>query len=67
MGPALDPTRGAGVPGVTLKLYPTLNHLFSPGTGKATPAEYTAEVKHVDPEVIRDLTQWIPGGKLPIS
>ena len=53
--------------GVTMKLYPALNHLFAPGTGKATPTEYASEVKHVDPEVIRDLTQWILAGRLPIS
>jgi len=53
--------------GVTLRLYPALNHLFAPGTGKATPAEYTSEVKHIDPQVIRDLAEWIQSGKLPIS
>lgn len=51
--------------GVTLKLYPDLNHLFAKGIGMATPAEYTSEVKHVDPEVIRDLVGWIREGKTP--
>jgi dienelactone hydrolase len=54
-----------GQEGVTLKLYPDLNHLFAPGKGLATPAEYTSEVKHVDPEVIRDLVGWIREGKIP--
>ena len=52
--------------GVTMKLYSSLNHLFATGIGKATPAEYASEVKHVDPEVIRDLAQWILEGHLPI-
>lgn len=51
---------------VTMKLYPALNHLFATGTGKATPEEYASEVKHVDPEVIRDLARWILEGHLLI-
>jgi alpha-beta hydrolase superfamily lysophospholipase len=53
--------------GVTLKLYPDLNHLFGHGEGMATPAEYSSEVKHVAPEVVGDLVRWILGGKLPNS
>lgn len=53
-----------GRDGVTLELYPGLNHLFAPGEGKATPWEYTTQVKHVDPQVIRDLARWILTGGL---
>jgi pimeloyl-ACP methyl ester carboxylesterase len=53
----------AGKDRVRMKLYPSLSHLFTPGEGTATPEEYSAEVKHVDGEVIRDLSEWILGGK----
>jgi pimeloyl-ACP methyl ester carboxylesterase len=48
-----------GREGVRMKLYPFLSHLFTPGEGTATPEEYATQVKHVDPEVIRDLAAWI--------
>jgi dienelactone hydrolase len=38
--------------------YPALNHLFMPGTGKSSPAEYR-QPSHVDVAVIRDIAQWI--------
>ena len=41
------------------KLYPALNHLFAPGSGKATPEEYVSTTQHVAEEVIRDLAEWI--------
>jgi dipeptidyl aminopeptidase/acylaminoacyl peptidase len=41
--------------------YPTLNHLFVPGTGKSTPAEYSAP-GHVADVVINDIVAWIKGG-----
>lgn len=44
---------------VTTRLYPDLNHLFAPGQGTATPAEYTTEVKHVALAVIEDIAGWI--------
>jgi len=43
---------------VTLKSYPALNHLFMPGTGKSTPAEYD-EPSHVPLEVVADLAEWV--------
>lgn len=46
---------------VTVRLYPALNHLFAPGAGTATPAEYTGQVKHVAPQVLEDLAEWIHG------
>jgi uncharacterized protein len=51
----------AGRDDVTTRLYPELNHLFAPGAGTATPAEYMSEVKHVAPVVIEDLARWFLG------
>lgn len=48
-------------PDVDLELYPDLNHLFAPGEGRATPAEYTGEARHVDPAVVADIAAWIQG------
>jgi alpha-beta hydrolase superfamily lysophospholipase len=50
-----------GRPGFQSKLYPDLNHLFGPGTGLATPEEYSGAPNYVDPEVIQDLAEWIAG------
>jgi dienelactone hydrolase len=49
----------AGEARVRFKLYPALSHLFAPGEGRATPEEYSVQVKHVDMEVIQDLADWI--------
>jgi fermentation-respiration switch protein FrsA (DUF1100 family) len=46
-------------PGFESKLYPGLNHLFGPGSGMATPEEYVSGPNYVDPEVIRDLVDWV--------
>jgi dipeptidyl aminopeptidase/acylaminoacyl peptidase len=43
---------------VEFHLYPALNHLFLPGTGKSLPAEY-AMPGHVPVEVIDDIAAWI--------
>jgi dienelactone hydrolase len=53
----------AGRKNVTLKLYPNLNHLFAPGNGKATPAEYMKGGQHVSEEVIADIAGWIGPAK----
>jgi len=45
-------------PRVTFKLYPYLNHLFFPGKGPSSPAEYEKN-GHVALEVIEDITEWI--------
>jgi fermentation-respiration switch protein FrsA (DUF1100 family) len=45
-------------PGVVMKSYPALNHLFVAGEGKSTSAEY-AKSGHVAPEVIEDITAFI--------
>lgn len=43
---------------VTIKSYPALNHLFMPGEGKATPAEYQ-RTGHVADFVLDDIAAWI--------
>jgi dienelactone hydrolase len=43
---------------VTLKSYPSLNHLFIQGKGKATPDEYFKQ-GHVAEEVIDDVAGWV--------
>jgi fermentation-respiration switch protein FrsA (DUF1100 family) len=43
---------------VTLKTYPTLNHLFIAGTGVPSNAEYQIP-GHVDGEVVTDIAAWI--------
>jgi dienelactone hydrolase len=43
---------------VTIKSYPTLNHLFMQGEGKATPAEYERPGK-VAEFVLDDIANWI--------
>jgi len=52
----------AGKPGVTMKVYPGLFHLFmpssSPGTGLGTPADYQKPGHVVEP-VIADIASWI--------
>jgi dienelactone hydrolase len=45
-------------PNVEFHLYPALNHLFLPGTGKSLPAEYAVR-GHVPVEVIEDIANWI--------
>jgi uncharacterized protein len=44
--------------GVVMKSYPSLNHLFVPGEGKSTPAEYN-KPGHVAPEVIEDIAGFV--------
>lgn len=43
---------------VTFKSYPQLNHLFMPGTGTPSPADYE-KTNHVSAEVIGDIADWI--------
>jgi uncharacterized protein len=44
--------------GVTLKSYPSLNHLFVAGTGKSTPAEYN-KPGNVSGEVVDDIAAFV--------
>ncbi|NUO48783.1 MAG: alpha/beta fold hydrolase [Polyangiaceae bacterium] len=43
---------------VTLRTYPSLNHLFISGSGTPSPAEYGKE-GHVDEKVIGDIAAWV--------
>jgi fermentation-respiration switch protein FrsA (DUF1100 family) len=43
---------------VTLKSFPDLNHLFMPGQGESTPAEY-AKPNHVSEDVINAIAVWV--------
>jgi len=45
-------------PGVVLKSYPALNHLFAAGEGRSTPAEYE-KPGHVAAEVIEDIAAFV--------
>ena len=45
-------------PGVSLKSYPGLNHLFFAGEGTPDPAEYNQEM-NTDKQVILDIAAWI--------
>jgi dienelactone hydrolase len=47
-----------GHSGVTIKSYPTLNHLFQAGEGKSTPAEYQ-KAGHIPDFVFDDIAGWI--------
>ncbi|MFD5462377.1 alpha/beta hydrolase family protein [Kitasatospora sp. NPDC127059] len=47
-------------PGVTVRVHPELNHLFLPGDGPATPAEY-ARPGHVAAEVLEGIATWLDG------
>jgi dienelactone hydrolase len=47
-----------GHAGVTIKSYPTLNHLFLPGEGKSTPTEYE-RASHIPDFVLDDIADWI--------
>lgn len=43
---------------VTLRTYPSLNHLFIAGSGTPSPAEYAKE-GHVDEKVVGDIIAWV--------
>jgi hypothetical protein len=47
-----------GVDEATVRTYETLNHLFAPGEGPSSPAEYE-QLDHVSADLIADLDDWI--------
>jgi fermentation-respiration switch protein FrsA (DUF1100 family) len=47
---------------VTIRVYDTDNHLFFPGTGPSTLAEYETP-QHVDPAVVADIAGWLTPGE----
>jgi uncharacterized protein len=44
--------------GVTIRVYPALNHLFAPGSGPSSPAEYEP-AQHVEATVVGDIATWL--------
>jgi dienelactone hydrolase len=48
----------AGRQDVTVRVYPAHNHLFMPGTGRSSPAEYEP-AQHVDGAVVADIAEWL--------
>jgi uncharacterized protein len=48
----------AGRPDVTIRVYDADNHLFVPGSGPSSPAEYEP-AQQVDPAVIADIATWL--------
>jgi dienelactone hydrolase len=53
----------AGRPGVTVRVYPADNHLFFPGSGPSSPAEYEP-AQHMDPAVVADVASWLISGAI---
>jgi fermentation-respiration switch protein FrsA (DUF1100 family) len=45
-------------PSASFKTYPTLNHLFMPGSGPSSDAEYF-KPNNVPEEVIQDIAGWV--------
>jgi dienelactone hydrolase len=54
----------AAHPNVIFRMFPDLNHLYAPGTGPSTPAEY-ARPSHVAPAAIDEIARFIsaPSGR----
>ncbi len=48
----------AGRPHVTIRVYDADNHLFFPGAGPSSPAEYEP-AQHMDPAVVADIASWL--------
>jgi uncharacterized protein len=47
---------------VTIRVHGADNHLFFPGTGPSTPAEYETP-QHVDPAVVAEIARWLTPGE----
>jgi fermentation-respiration switch protein FrsA (DUF1100 family) len=48
-------------PDVTIRVYPSDNHFFFPGTGPSSPAEL-ATPQHFDSDVVADIGNWLISG-----
>ena len=44
---------------LTVREFPSLNHLFVEGIGKATPAEYSTSSGHVAESVVNTIARWV--------
>jgi hypothetical protein len=49
----------AGMQGVTMRSYPTLDHLLVEGAGPSTTADYRKPGQHASPAVIDDVAKWV--------
>jgi hypothetical protein len=49
----------AGLPNVTLKSYPPLDHLLAEGTGRSTSTDYRKPGQHVSQAVVDDVAKWV--------
>jgi hypothetical protein len=49
-----------------IRVYDADNHLFFPGSGPSTPAEYEPP-QHVDPAVIADIAEWLAPNQRQIT
>ena len=56
----------AGRKDVTIRVYDADNHLFFPGSGPSSPAEYEP-AQHMDPQVIADAAAWLRGPGTALS
>lgn len=54
----------AGRPDITFHIYDRDDHLFFPGSGPSTPAEYEKS-QHLDPAVVTDIAVWISRSHSP--
>lgn len=54
----------AGRPGVTIRVYDADNHMFFPGSGPSTPAEYEP-AQHMDEAVVTDIASWLSQASRP--
>jgi hypothetical protein len=58
-----------GRPDVTIQVFAADNHLFFPGSGPSSPAEYEP-AQHMDPQVVTTIARWLtsvhpPGRQTP--
>ncbi|MGW2837247.1 alpha/beta hydrolase family protein [Streptomyces sp. NPDC001493] len=54
----------AGRPEIAVRVYEADDHLFFPGEGPSSPADY-ATPQHVDPAVVADIAGWLGGTRDP--
>ncbi|WP_207755864.1 hypothetical protein [Nonomuraea cypriaca] len=53
-------------PDVTIRVYDADDHLFFPGSGPSTPADYEAP-QHVDAAGVADIADWLARRQKPIT
>ena len=53
-------------PDVTIRIHPADNHLFFPGSGRSTPAEYEP-AQHMDAAVVAEIADWLTGAGVGVG